>query len=55
MKKFFEKRMDELNLGQTLVYSLVVTAICYAPFLVISFGCWLKEKIDDWRYFRKAK
>ena len=56
MKKFFNRRMDELNVGQTLVYSLVVTAVCYSPFLMFSFFSWLKEKIEDRRYYsKKAK
>lgn len=49
MKRFLQQRMDELTIGQSLVYSLVITAVCFAPFLLWSSVLWLKEKISDWR------
>lgn len=48
MKKFLQQRLDELTIGQSLVYSLVITAVCFAPFAVLAFGSWLKEKISNW-------
>lgn len=49
MKRFLNERLDELTIGQSLVYSLVITTVCFAPFAVWAFGSWLKEKISDWR------
>lgn len=49
MNKFLQQRLDELTIGQSLVYSLVITAVCFAPFVVLAFVSWAKEKISDWR------
>lgn len=49
MKRFLNERLDELTIGQSLVYSLVITTVCFAPFAVWAFEAWVKEKIDERR------
>lgn len=47
MKKFFSKKMDELTVFDTIVYSFLVSAACFAPLGIYAIGCGIVNAISE--------
>lgn len=47
MKKFFSKKMDELTVLDTIVYSFVVSVACFAPLGIYAIGCGIVNQISE--------
>ena len=47
MKKFFSKKMDELTVLDTIVYSFIVSVACFAPLGIYAIGCVIADKITE--------
>ena len=47
MKKFLAKKMDELTVFDTIVYSFVVSVACFAPLGIYAIGCGIVNVISN--------
>lgn len=47
MRKFFSKKMDELTVLDTIVYSFVVSVACFAPLGIYAIGCGIVNVISN--------